>query len=222
VKIEVILPVAQYDMALSVLEKIDQNTTTPSDVHVIDNSADYDRLWPNSDKFHLDVLRSTTGRLNESWEVARAKLDRDTDYVTFLNDDIIIGDWFFQRVVNTFSIDGSIGIVVPHLVTKPEEVIEGAVSYNQPPHWVLEASAFTIKKSILDKIPPVPWKRITTFYGDNWMWAHTRRQGYCVMQDTGNNMYHHVGVTVRERGFRSIKKKEFNEWALIKKEVWGI
>jgi len=221
-KIEVIIPVAQYDMALSLLRRIDKNTISPSIVHVINNTDLPQRLWPNSDKFLTEVLWSTTGRLNESWEVARAKLSRDTDYVTFLNDDIIIGDWFFQRVVNTFSIDRSIGIVVPHLVTKPGAVIEGAVSYNQPPHWILEASAFTIKKSILDKIPPVPWKRITTFYGDNWMWAHTRRQGYCVMQDTGNNMYHHVGVTVMERGFRKIKKTEFNEWALIKKEVWGI
>ena len=127
---------------------------------------------------------------------------------------------FFRRVIDTFSVYEKIGIAVPHLVPTPEEVVEGQVTYRQPEHWVLEAAAFTIRKSVLDKIPPVPWERITTFYGDNWVWAHTRRQGYTIMGDTGNCMYHHVGVTVRERGFRSIKKKEFNEWALIKKEVW--
>jgi len=219
-KIEVILPVAQYDMALDLLEQIDRNITVPSDVHVIDNTGKT-HVWMVPNNYNLHFYNSTTGRLNESWEIARAKLSPDTDFVTFMNDDIIIGKSFFQRVVGTFSIDRSIGIVVPKLVSSPEEVAPGPVNYNQPPHYILEAAAFTIKKSVLDKIPPVPWQRVTTFYGDNWMWAHTRDQGYCIMQDTGNCMYHYVGVTVLERGFRTIKKKEYNEWGQIKKEVWG-
>lgn len=220
-KIEVILPVVQYDMAMDLLSKIDINTTTPDRVILVDNT-NRTHFWMVPKNFEISYLSTTTGRLNESWEVARQHLQPDTDYVTFLNDDIIIGKWFFRRVVDTFSIDRSIGIAVPHLVDTPEAVSEQPINYNQPPHWILQAAAFTIKKSILDKIPPLPWQRVTTFYGDNWMWAHTRDQGYCIMEDTGNCMYHYVGVSVLERGFRTIKKKEYNEWQQIKKEVWGV
>lgn len=220
-KIEVILPVAQYDMALDLLGMIDRNTTVPSDVHIIDNTG-LTHVWTVPNKYQIRFHHSTTGRLNESWEIGRAQLSPDTDYVTFLNDDIVIGKWFFRRVVETFEVDKSIGIVVPNSVPTPEAVTELPVNYVQPPHWKLEAAAFTIKKSVLDKIPPLPWERITTFYGDNWMWAHTRDQGYYIMEDTGNCMHHYVGVTVLERGFRKIKKKEYNEWGRIKKEIWGI
>ena len=220
-KIEVILPVAQYDMALDLLEKIDQNTTTPSDVHVIDNTG-FTHFWMLPDNFNLLFLSSTTGRLNESWEIARAKLSPDTDYVTFFNDDIIIGDWFFQRTIETFKAVGNCGIVCANIVKTPKEVKKGKVRHVVGDDKRIKACAFTIRKDILDKIPSIPWERITTFYGDNWVWAHTTRMGYCWAMDMGNNVYHYVGKTVLERGFRSIKKKEYNEWELIKKEVWGI
>jgi len=220
-KIEVVIPVAQYDLAIALLEMIEANTRPPDRVLIV-NNTNKTHLWMIPNNFEIDYFYTKTGRLNESWEVARAQLQPDTDFVTFLNDDIIIGDWFFQRVIETFKANKDVGIVIPNGVDTPEEVKKGKIEYFEAEPKIIEAAAFTIRKEVLDKIPPVPWKRITTFYGDNWVWAYTKNMGHRIMKDLGNTMHHYVGVTVKERGYRSLKRTEFNEWGRIKKEIWNI
>ena len=100
-KIEVVIPVVQYELAMDLLKQIQGNTLAPNRVIIVDNT-DRPHFWFDSFRFPTDRYYSKTGRLNESWEVARSKLSPDCDYVTFLNDDIVIGNWFFQRVVETF------------------------------------------------------------------------------------------------------------------------
>jgi hypothetical protein len=220
VKIEVVIPVVQYDLAVDLLDQIDGNILTPDRVLVVDNGGSTP-LWGSYKNFELSVLYSQTGRLNESWEVARAQLSPDTDYVAFFNDDIIIGNWFFQRIMETFASYSRYGIACPNVVLEPEGVKKGKVDYRTGRRWKMESCAFVIKKEILDKIPAVPWERITTFYGDDWVLRHTRELGYFWGMDLGNNIYHYIGKTVQERGFRSLKKPEFNEWQKILQETWG-
>jgi hypothetical protein len=217
-KIEVVIPVVQYGLAMDLLTKIDSNSLVPQRVIVIDNT-NKSHFWLKPQNFELDFYHSTTGRLNESWEVARSKLSAGTDYVSFLNDDIIIGDWFFQRVIETFEANTNCGIVCPNTVDTPEKVSKGKVRYKTQQRKMFEPQAFTIRKKILDKIPPAPWKRVTTFYGDNWIWKHVKDMGYSWGKDLGNNIYHYVGQSVLQFGFRSIKKSELNEWNRIKRKM---
>ena len=219
-KIEVILPVVQYDLALNLLKQIDKNTTRPSNVHIIDNT-ETTHFWDVFENFNLHFHHSTTNRLNESWEIGISKLLPETEYVTFLNDDIIIGNWFFQRIKETFAAIKDCGIVCAQLVGEPDQVLKGAVRFRVERKKMFPACAFTIRRDVLDKIPRFPWERISTFYGDNWVWAHTKQMGYCWASDTGNRMYHYVGKSILQKGFRKLKRPEKNEWEKLKKEVWG-
>lgn len=219
-KIEVILPAVNYGLAMSLLDMIDHNTCPPSRVILIDNT-ERTHVWMMPENFDLVFRHSTTKRLNESWEIGRAELSPGTDLVTFLNDDIIIGDWFFQRVIETFKANEFFGIACPNIVKDPSKVKLGKVNYTVGRRHKLEACAFTIKKEILDTIPPVPWKRITTFHGDSWVWDHTKRKAYSWGKDEGNNIFHYIGQSILKFGFRALKKPEFNEYEKIKKETWG-
>jgi len=222
-KIEVILPVVQYDLAVALLKQIEANTYSPRRIIIIDNTdMVYSFPWIYTTKFPMEKFYSTTGRLNESWEIARSKLSPDTDYITFLNDDIIIGSWFFQRVIETFKSNKKYGIVCPNTVDSIDKVVKGKVRYYTQTKKMFEPWAFTIKKKILDKIPTIPWERVTTFYGDNWIWKHVNNMGYWWGKDLGNNIYHYVGQSVLDFGFKSLKGPERNEWKKIRKEVWGI
>lgn len=220
-KIEVVIPVVQYNLALALLGMISNNSLLPSRVIIIDNTKGT-HFWDHYQEMPIDYYYSTTGRLNESWEVARSKLSPDCDYVTFLNDDLIIGNWFFQRVIETFKSNENYGIVCPNTVDSPNKVSKGKVYYCTEKKKMMEPWAFTIKKEILDKVPSIPWKRVSTFYGDNWIWKYTSDMGYWWGKDLGNTIYHYVGQSILEFGFKSLKGPEREEWNKIKQEIWGI
>ena len=220
-KIEVIMPVVQYGLAMDLLFQIDKNTLLPDRVIIIDNTSRLHVWGVDFPQLPVDIYHSTTGRLNESWEIARSKLSPDTDYVTFLNDDIIIGDWFFQRVIETFQANPKYGIVCPNTVDHPDKVLKGKAKYALGRSGKLEGWAFTIRKDILDKIPPLPWERISTFCGDTFIWDHVKRMGYHWGKDLGNTIYHYVGQSVLKFGYRKLKRPDRNEYEKIKQETWG-
>ena len=219
-KIEVVIPVVQYELAMDLLKQIQGNTLAPNRVIIVDNT-DRPHFWFDSFRFPTDRYYSKTGRLNESWEVARSKLSPDCDYVTFLNDDIIIGDWFFQRVIETFEANPKYGIVCPNTVDHPDKVRKGKVHYVKGSERKLEGWAFTIRKDILDTILPLPWERISTFCGDTFIWDHVKRMGFNWGKDLGNTIYHYVGQSVLKFGYRKLKRPDRNEYEKIKQEVWG-
>ncbi|MCK5344529.1 MAG: hypothetical protein KAR20_14045, partial [Candidatus Heimdallarchaeota archaeon] len=84
-----------------------------------------------------------------------------------------------------------------------------------------EGFAFTIKKAYLDAIAPIPIHRIETFHGDDWYWYWTKTGGHFWYQDLGNIIFHHVGVSVLQKGYRKTKRKERNEWGKIMEELGG-
>lgn len=219
-KIEVVLPVINYNLALALLEQIDANTVTPDRVLVVDNT-NRTHPWMLTNNFDLDFLYTTTGRLNESWEVARKELHEDTDLVFFLNDDLIIGSWFFERMLNTVAYNDKYGVVCARTVTSPDSVKKGRVQFREERGAKFDAWAFGIKKELLDTIPPIPWDRITTFCGDLFVWEFVKRKGLVCGKDLGNNMYHYVGTSILKLGFRILKRVEHNEWVKIHKEMWG-
>ena len=77
-----------------------------------------------------------------------------------------------------------------------------------------EGWAFTIRKSVLKKIPAIP-EQLKTFCGDDWFWVHTMRQGQVWLKMKGICIYHYIGVSVRERGLRITMRKEQEECAKL-------
>jgi len=227
-KIEVIMPVIQYELAMPLLEQINANTRPPERVIIIDNICKT-HVWYPFENFIMEFYFTETKKVNESWELGRSLISPDCDYVTFLNDDLIIGSWFFQRVIETFESRESFGVVIPNTVDRIDKVKKGRVDIksreeermDRPNMREFEGWAFTIRKEILDTVPPIPYDRISTFHGDDWIWEHIKRMGYSLGKDLGNNIYHYVGQSINKLGFRDIKKSEHNEWVKIREELWG-
>ena len=231
-RIEVVIPVVNYDLALTLLDQIESNTHPVTDVHIVDNTGKT-HLWSLPDTFNLHFYFSKTGLVNESLELGRTKVSKDCDFVAFLNDDLIIGNWFFQRLVETFESNSTIGIACGNTNTangkgcnfvpgSDHPMRKGTVDIRlQRPRYRMDGWAFAIRKEILDKIPPIPHERITTFCGDTWLFEHMVKLGYCWAKDYGNNLFHYVGMSTLKGGFRDIKKSERNEWDKIRAETWG-
>ena len=208
--IDVIILVVNPKLASYLLRSMERNTLLPREVIIIDNVPRKKPYRFKTDKFLMSYYTSKTQRINESWEVARSKLSKYCDYVSFLSDDILIGNWFFQRVYETFLANSTCGVACPRTCFYVDEVRKGKVD-----HRVMkkrEGCAFTIRKELLDRVPPVPYDKITTFHGDDWMWFHTLKLGYNWMLDVGNPICHFVGISVIKFNLRKLKGIERNAW----------
>jgi len=222
-KFEVIIPVVNPDMMEKLLKSISANTLLPKRVILIDNTklplAEIFKYIPNNGVI-VEVYYSKTNLVNESLNLGITKLSKDCDYVSFLNDDIVLTDCFFQRNVEVFQ-NKLCGVACPHTVHSIDELKKGRINIemmNRREGW-----AFSIKKKLLDKIPPFPAKRIATFHFDDWFWFHLiKEQKMYWFKDRGNVIFHHVGSSVAKLGFKNHKKRERNEFNKIGIEKkWG-
>jgi hypothetical protein len=195
-----------------------KNTVLPQRVILIDNTGIHG-YGPTSDKFQIDVYKSVSGRVNESWNLGVSLVDIQADYVSILNDDVILNKWFFQRVLETFISRKDCGVACPVSVGSLEEMKKGKRRIKKM--GKREGFAFTFKKVYLDAIAPIPIHRVETFHGDDWYWYWTNIRGQKWYKDLGNVIFHHVGSSVLPMGFRNVKKRERNEWCKIMQELGG-
>ena len=160
-KFEVIVPVINVDLMVKMFESIAANTLLPKRIIVINNTGN--KNWPNNLDFEANiyVYYSKTGLVNESINLGITKLSDDCDYVSVLNDDIVLTDCFFQRNLELFQ-NEKCGVACPRTVHSMDGLKKGRVIQevmNKREGWAL-----SIKKSLLDKIPPFPADRIATFH----------------------------------------------------------
>jgi len=216
----VIIPVVYPALCADLLRSMEANTLLPKRVIVIDNTEHRD-YQPTSTKFQIDTYHSVTGKVNESWNLGVSVVDIGADYVSILNDDIVLNEWFFQRVIETFKSKFHCSVACPLSVNSLEEMGKGKRKRHIKKMGKREGFAFTFKKEYLDKIAPIPIHRIETFHGDDWYWYWTNVRGLFWYQDLGNIIFHHVGSSVLALGYRKMKKTERNEWIKIMKELGG-
>jgi hypothetical protein len=217
--INVVIPVVQPMLCNELITSMENNTVLPQRVIIIDNTEL--GYCSTSDKFQIDSYRSVSGRVNESWNLGVSLVDIQCDYVSILNDDILLNRWFFQRVLETFESRPHCGVACPFIVGSMAEFGNGERERRIKKMGKREGCAFTIKKEYLDAIAPIPIHRVETFHGDDWYWYWTVIRGQFWYQDLGNVIFHHVGSSVLPMGFRSTKKKERNEWQEIMRELGG-
>jgi len=216
----VIIPVIHPDLCNSVIQSMEFNTVLPSKVIIIDNTKDRS-YKPESKQFPIYTFHSQTGYVNESWNVGITKVDITCDYVSILNDDIFLNSWYFQRIIETFEAYEDCGVACPKTVTNIVEMGKGKGRRRITMMKKREGWAMTLRKDVLDKIPPIPDYRVEIFHGDDWFWYNTNTKGYHWYKDLGNVIWHKVGASVASLNFRNRKKKEHNEWRRIMKELNG-
>jgi GT2 family glycosyltransferase len=218
--INVVIPVVQPLLCSELIGSMERNTVLPQRVIIIDNT-ERGTYCLSSDKFQIDVYHSVKGRVNESWNLGVSLVDITCDYVSILNDDVYLNSWFFQRVLETFESQKACGVACPLSVDSIEKLGKGKGPRRIKKMGVREGFAFTIKKTYLDAIAPIPTHRIVTFHGDDWYWYWMNVRGHFWYKDLGNIIFHHVGSSVLPMGFRKVKKKERNEWKRIMDELGG-
>lgn len=216
--INVIVPVVQPHYCDNMLESLEKNTILPTRVILIDNTVNGDYL-PVSNIFNIDIYKSLTGKVNESWNLGVCLVDITADYVSILNDDIYLNKWFYQRVLETFDSHRDCGVACPRSVNSMEDMGIGKKERKIKRMERREGCAFTFKKKVLDMIAPIPHHRVKIFHGDDWYHCWTNMNGFSWYKDEGNIIFHHVGASVKMLGYRRVKKTEWNEWQKIRGEL---
>ena len=206
---EIIIPVTiNYEMAQDLLCSIEANSILPSRVIIIDNSeGDQKGFAYKTNLFQLDIYRDGFRRYcNHAWNTGIERLSKDCKFVSILNDDIVLGPYFFEKIKYVFDNNPRAGAACPLCIDNPGYVLselrkinkdKNANKVNRMRHR--EGGAFTIRKDVLDQIPPIP-EELTTFYGDNWFWWWTYKRGYLWMKNSMNIIYHLGSVTVKALG----------------------
>jgi len=225
-KFEVVIPVVNVDLLVNLFDSISINTLLPRKIIIINNTGSstnwlFNRAVPFlNKKITVYVYYSKTGLCNESINLGITKLSKDCDYVSVLNDDIVLTKNFFQRNADLLQ-DKACGVSCPFTVHSMDELKIGEVE--KQVMRKREGWALTIKKDVLDKIPLFPSERIATFHWDDWIWFHTCKDlNFYWLKDRGNMVFHHVGSSVAKLGFKKHKARERLEFNKIGQEKkWG-
>lgn len=206
-KIELVVPIVINYMFPKFLESVEANSILPQRILLIDNT---DRGFkPKSDKIEIVRLKSKTRKVNESWNLGIKNVSKKCEAVGIYNDDIILNPFFFQRIIETLR-PQQCAVACPNTVDVGQSLKRGKV--NNVQMNFREGWCFTIKRKILDSIPPIPDNIIKTFNGDSWFWQHTFERGYIWCKDLGNPIWHYKGVSVLATGERQRKRSDYWGW----------
>ncbi len=225
-RFQVIVPVMVPELYYELLESIKQNSLQPKKILLINNS---DQEIEDDLGLPVEVLwEGGNLGVNKAWNLGVSALSK-CEYVSVLNDDILLPETFFSRLVEFFKIrdaDRSVdkkgrrypcGVVCPHTVGQKylmERV--GLRSHEWARMTRREGWAFTIKKSVLDRIQPIP-ECFTNFFGDDWFWRKCHKMGQFWFKDRGNVVFHHRGVSCTLVGRDELRKQRFREYQVYTK-----
>jgi len=214
-KIHVVIPVVQTEMADVLLNILVKNTVLPKKIIIIDNSLK-NYLPPKNVTSNIDteVYQYNPPKLvNEAWRIGFGH-SKDADIVSVLNDDILVSKYFFEKILITFDRLEDVAIVSPY--TKVPDGIRGVrcrsgsihfpetsspISNKVMPIMFRQGWAYSIRRDVLDRIPPIP-NRLSMFCGDDWLflWATNMGLKWYLMLD--NKCFHYTGTSISKMAFR--------------------
>lgn len=209
---QVIIPVINIDLVDNLLNSISINTITPARIIIINNSNNNIK---NLYGLPVDIYSSPIPlSVNPSWNLGISHLT-NCDFVSILNDDIELPKLFFANLANVFEKFPYCGAICPDTVNNNLESFEAAVPMNATVKMQQkEGWAFTIRKSLLDRIPPIH-SDLQLFFGDDWFWWHTYKGGFYWYKDYNSIVHHLVGASLR-----MMCKKERNIQKRKERVIW--
>lgn len=213
-KIGIIIPVVQTEMARKLITQLANGTRKPDKLVIMDVSEtglhfhlsnyakfheskldiDYYRYRPDPS---LPYYKPALGT-NEAWTEGYGFLTQTIPYwghVGFLNDDIEINPYFLQSIMLTYKNHPNCHLLYPQTVSSPEKVQTAQLSYTKlKPTKERHGYAWFLPCAIFDEIPPFP-PECKIWYGDNWIMTHLHRLAYNMHINIGNYIFHHGQVT---------------------------
>ena len=211
-KIAVIIPVVNQNLANSLLASIERNSIKPIKILIIDNtSVKVGYKYPsNLPITYFKPYKPMS--VNESWRYGFENIGK-CDAVAVLNDDLVLNKEFFYRTARALTPKG-VGVSCPFTVSNLDELRE----YPRDKFEIVgmgkrEGWAFTVKKSVLDQLPPLPDHVVKTFYGDDWIYFWTAKlRRWEWVKDKNNWVWHKGSVTVKRLGLAKMQKREKNAY----------
>lgn len=211
---QVIIPVVNIGMLDILIGNILNNTILPETIIIINNSSQQIKTSILPTIKFVVINPPAPLFVNESWNLGISKLS-ECDFVSILNDDIEIPTTFFKRIANGFKNFSKAGVICPCTVADRAMIaLPTRDSYEKMKKK--EGWAFTIRKNLLDTIPPIP-SELKLFFGDDYFWWHVYRggSGYIWYKDCGTIIYHAIGTSLRK-----ICKKERDLQKRRERKIW--
>mgnify|MGYP000986096547 FL=1 len=200
-RLAVIVPVVNTGLADKMFASIERNTVHPQRILIIDNSNRDETYNPHIQWRHLELTVMKYPQnigVNESWNVGIKHVGK-CDLLSILNDDIILNERFFERLVAPFQLIDC-AVICPQTENTIENFerakLNAPLAFDVAPMKRREGWAFTYRKDILDKLPRIPVEQFRTFCGDDWFWYHTAMLKYRWYRDFNNVIYHKVGASL--------------------------
>lgn len=211
--IDIIIPaVRQTELLLLLYDLIENQSVLPNKVYVIDNREEQItglQYYYDNHEGIVEHIRMKERLLpHASWRLGFGLAE--ANYISLFNDDIRLEGNFLERLLETFRANSKIGVVCPTLSRGNVRSI---------PRWIKmpkrEGWAWTIRKDLLDAIPPIP-EELTMFAGDDWYFYFVNKYGYIWAKMTDCFCYHSPGVS-KDPEYASLVK---DEGKLCKRLLW--
>ena len=212
--IQVVVPVMDVDRFRKLAEDICANSHKPSLVIIVNNSKQNisDLPFDNYEIPYTVIIPPMPLATNHAWNLGIGLLT-ECDYASILNDDIEIPNHFFGHIMGNFEYRSNAGAICPYTITDRENNLDyninDIIRMKHKEGW-----AFTIRKKLLDEIPPIPTE-LTMFFGDDWYWWHTYKRGFLWYKDNGVAIFHAVGASLR-----NIDKEERDALRNAERSIW--
>lgn len=197
--ISVVIPVMNSEHETRELfEQISKNTVLPHEIFLVDNASNerfykYPKIFS---KLNIKYIRYDENRgVNIPWNEG---ISQSTgQFITFLNNDIIITKYFFEKICKTLISYTDIGVVVPYTVSNKEHLYEDNIDPILEPLDKREGWAFTIRREITEKSGQIPFP-FKIYYGDDFLFLWAKKLGYRWVKIMNNPIYHYGSLTVKK------------------------
>lgn len=220
-KISVIIPVVNEQLATGLLNSMARNTKRPYSILIVDNTEN-GFFFPTkilNIHYHRSLIPLS---VNASWQLGFDLL-KHSDAISVLNDDLLLNKHFFERteriLENKPSVCGSMPFTVDNVEDLKDHPLNKSFLTNCRRR---EGWAFTIKTDVLDQLPKFPHDKINTFCFDDWLFLFTNSKSYgkwSWCKDDYNMVWHKAGVAVRKLNKRPDLEKERIEYKKAVEEV---
>lgn len=205
--ISTILPVLdEYKLTNDLLECISKNEYKPAEIILIDNGSiepifELVKIYSN---LNIQYVRLDENiGVNPAWNVGIEKAKYDV--ISILNNDIIIGKYFFRSIKDTMfnRKNQNIGICVPNTIKEIDMVIRDT-PYEKPILQEIdnrEGWAFTIRRKIIELGGYIPTE-LKIFSGDTFFFDTSKKLGFKNYKIMNCYAFHYKSVTVRKYQFK--------------------
>jgi len=212
---DIIVPVIRPAEFYHLMFDLYNQTVSPHKIIVIDNishedgkheSLSYLKSFPIENGLVQVITQNRMMKVNESWMMGFDKCE--SDHVAVLNDDCRISYNYVEVIQFIFEGWGTVGAVCPTTQTEkgvllpPKSVIGTHLKMRKREGW-----AWSIRKEIIDSVPPIP-KELETFCGDDWYWEWTHRLKMIWVKSSEVLCHHVPGVSCRKDMHPTLKKEK--------------